>query len=112
MRIHLEGTIRDILPEKEGVSNNGYEWSSQSYVLQEEDGTLVEFKIFGKAKIERTALKVGDVVVVSCSLESKAWTEKDRYTTQIVMLRCYKLPDTRAFKQAERAKSNFDNLPY
>ena len=88
MKITVNGTISAVLAPKSGVSKvTGTEWKSQEFVLQEEDGTLICFNVFGEQKINQYALVVGKQVSVELEISAKEW--QGRYFTGVNCTECY-----------------------
>lgn len=74
----LEGTIKQLLGMKEGVSASGNEWKLAEY-LMETDGQYpknVKFDIFGSDKISELSIIVGEHVRLGAEVESRQYNNK------------------------------------
>ena len=88
MNVTLTGKIVAVLDKKTGVSKtSGKEWASQSFVLEDAEGTILCFDVFGQDNIDRYGLKVGMNVSAQCKLESREWNGK--YFTGIHCMACF-----------------------
>lgn len=87
MKVTVNGTISAVLAQKSGVSKAGKEWKSQEFVLQEEEGTLICFNVFGEQKLQQYELVVGKQVSVELEVTSREW--QGRYFTQVYCNECY-----------------------
>lgn len=95
MKVTVNGTISAVLPPKSGISKvKGTEWKSQEFVIQEDDGALICFNVFGAQKLEQYALVVGKQVSVELEISSKEW--QGRYFTQVQCNECYAKNITKA----------------
>lgn len=72
----ITGKIVAVLPKRTGVSKNGNEWASQSYIIEDEAGDKIAFDVFGQNKIDEYNLSVGTKASVTVSIESKEWQGK------------------------------------
>lgn len=76
--MQVTGKIIAVLPYRQGVSNNG-EWMSQDYVIEYADGNFnrkVCFTIFGKDRIEKANVTVGDMVTVYFDIDAHQYAGK------------------------------------
>jgi hypothetical protein len=76
--MEITGKIIEVMPYRQGVSNNG-EWMTQDYVIEYADGNYnrkMVFTIFGKDKIEKTALREGEVVTVHFDIDARQYANK------------------------------------
>lgn len=123
MNITINGRIVVALSPKRGVSQiSGKEWVSQDFVIQEEDGTRVQFSVFGTASLQKYALEVGAVASVTCKLEVKEWQGK--YFNQVQCTNCItqarntkpkndEPKETRPIKRVRQQDStDIDELPF
>ena len=72
----ITGKIVAVLPKRTGVSKNGNEWASQSYVIEDEAGDKIAFDVFGQNKIDEYNLSVGTKASVTVKIESREWSGK------------------------------------
>ena len=72
----ITGKIVAVLPKRTGVSKNGNEWASQSYVIEDEAGDKIAFDVFGQNKIDEYNLSVGTKASVTVKIESREWSSK------------------------------------
>lgn len=72
----ITGKIVAVLPKRTGVSKNGNEWASQSYVIEDEAGDKIAFDVFGQNKIDEYNLSVGTKASVTIKIESREWNGK------------------------------------
>ena len=86
MTINVTGKIVEILQAKSGVSRNGNEWTSQEFVLEEEDKNRIVFNVFGAQKIAEYNLQVGSTAAVTLKVESTSWNGK--YFTKLSCMGC------------------------
>lgn len=86
MTINVTGKIVEILQAKSGVSRNGNEWTSQEFVLEEEDKNRIVFNVFGAQKIAEYNLQVGSTAAVTLKVESTSWNGK--YFTKLSCIGC------------------------
>lgn len=86
MTINVTGKIVEILQAKSGVSRNGNEWTSQEFVLEEEDKNIIVFNVFGAQKIAEYNLQVGSTAAVTLKVESTSWNGK--YFTKLSCIGC------------------------
>lgn len=76
MIVTITGKIIEVLPKRAGVSKNGNEWTSQSYVIEDENGEKLAFDVFGQNKIDEYNLANGTKASVTVKIESKNWQGK------------------------------------
>ena len=76
--MEITGKIIEILPMRNGTSERGNEWSSQYYVIEtiEETPKTMVFNIFGKDKIDKWNLKIGDNATVEFIIDARKWKDK------------------------------------
>ena len=76
--MEITGKIIEILPMRNGTSERGNEWSSQDYVIEtiEETPKTMVFNIFGKDKIDKWNLKIGDNATVEFIIDARKWKDK------------------------------------
>ena len=72
----ITGKIVAVLPKRTGVSKNGNEWASQSYVIEDEAGDKIAFDVFGQSKIDEYNLSVGTKASATVKIESREWSGK------------------------------------
>ena len=74
--MEINGKIIQLLEKQTGEGKNGT-WQKQDYILETEGQypKKVCFNLWGD-KIEKFGMKEGDVVVVSCDLESREFNSK------------------------------------
>ena len=72
----ITGKIVAVLPKRTGVSKNGNEWASQSYVIEDEAGDKIAFDVFSQNKIDEYNLSVGTKASVTVKFESREWSGK------------------------------------
>jgi len=78
--MEISGRIKQVLAQKNGVSQRtGNAWASQQYVI-EEDGVQYPqsllFEVFGQDKIQQYHLAVGQMVKVSFSMRTRTYNGK------------------------------------
>lgn len=76
MTATITGKVVAVLPKRTGVSKNGNEWASQSYVIEDEAGDKIAFDVFGQNKIDEYNLSVGTKASVTVKIESREWSGK------------------------------------
>lgn len=86
MTTSITGKIVEVLAPKSGVSKNGNEWMSQSFVLEEENKDKIVFDVFGANKIAEYNLQVGSTAAVTLKIESTSWNGK--YFTKVSCISC------------------------
>ena len=86
MTTSITGKIVEVLAPKSGVSRNGNEWMSQSFVLEEENKDKIVFDVFGANKIAEYNLQVGSTAAVTLKIESTSWNGK--YFTKVSCISC------------------------
>ena len=88
MKAKVNGTICAVLAPKTGVSKaTGKEWKTQDFVLEDEDGKLICFNVFGAQKIEQYGLVVGKQVSLDLEITCTEWQGK--YFPKIQCIECY-----------------------
>jgi len=88
MKAKVNGTICAVLAPKTGVSKaTGKEWKTQDFVLEDEDGKLICFNVFGAQKIEQYGLVVGKQVSLDLEITCSEWQGK--YFPKIQCIECY-----------------------
>lgn len=126
MTINVTGKIVEILQAKSGVSRNGNEWTSQEFVLEEEDKNRIVFNVFGAQKIAEYNLQVGSTAAVTLKVESTSWNGK--YFTKLSCIGCVsntsnqqhqatqprpiQTPNLEAAKEAATSTQGIDALPF
>lgn len=127
MTINVTGKIVEILQAKSGVSRNGNEWTSQEFVLEEEDKNRIVFNVFGAQKIAEYNLQVGSTAAVTLKVESTSWNGK--YFTKLSCIGCVsntanqqqhqatqprpiQTPNLDAAKEASTSTQGIDALPF
>ena len=74
MDIKFTGLIIATEPIQTGVSQNGQQWTSQNFVIEElnqQYPSRAVFQVFGGDKIQQFALKVNDVVTVHLGMKAR-----------------------------------------
>lgn len=86
----VTGLITEVHEARSGVSQMGREWMSQEYVLESSGDyhRVLQFEVYGAERIANFAIQQGDMVTVTCDVESRRW--KDRYFTTVRAFRCIK----------------------
>lgn len=74
MSLEIKGRIIEVLETKSGTSASG-EWSVQSWVLEEQEGSFPK-KISFEAMNKHFDLKVGQEITAHINLESREWQGK------------------------------------
>lgn len=71
-KIRMCGKIIAVLQVKQGVTAKG-EWASQEYVLEtnEQYPKKVCFEVFGKDRIQKNALLIGDEVEIMVNIDAR-----------------------------------------
>ena len=92
--MQLQGVIKQVLPMRSGVSKQGTQWRSASYVLEyEQQGAQFPlhcaFEVLGD-RIDEFQLKQGDYVTVSLSVDAHEW--QGRWFNSIKAYGCVKSP--------------------
>jgi len=126
--MNIKGKILQCLPIRQGTSANG-EWQSQDYVLEYGDDfkRKMVFTIFGKDKIERANVVVGDEATVYFDIDAreyqgkwynsiKAWkVERDAVPQQQAAPQQYQQPQQQVMFTNDdpfAPSSNDDNIPF
>lgn len=102
MTINVTGKIVEILQAKSGVSRNGNEWTSQEFVLEEEDKNRIVFNVFGAQKIAEYNLQVGSTAAVTLKVESTSWNGK--YFTKLSCMGCVSNTSNQPQQQAPQPR--------
>ncbi len=86
----ITGVIKEVHEAKSGISQMGKEWMVQEYVLETsgDHQQTLQFEVFGSERIANFAIKQGEMVTVTCDVESRRW--KDKYFTSARAFRCVK----------------------
>lgn len=88
MLVTITGKVLTALEKREGVSkSSGTAWASQEYVVEEENGDINVFNVFGQDKIDQYGLKRGMKVSATCILKANEWN--GRYFTQLSCTKCF-----------------------
>jgi hypothetical protein len=76
--MEITGKIIAILDERSGVSQNGNEWKSQSYVIEtvEQYPKKCCFDIFGADKIDECNIQIGEFLTVHINIDAREWEGK------------------------------------
>lgn len=100
MVITITGKIVEYLPKREGVSKAGTAWASQDFVIEEENGDINVFNVFGQDKLDQYGLKRGMTVSAKCVLKAQEWQGK--YFTKLSCMQCFISQDNSQSVQQER----------
>lgn len=86
----ITGLITEVHEARSGVSQAGREWMTQEYVLETSGDyhRTLQFEVYGADRIAQFAIQQGDMVTITCDVESRRW--KDRYFTSAKAFRCVK----------------------
>ena len=118
MTFEIEGKIIAALPVKTGTGAKG-EWKMASYVIEEVGAEYPKscvFDVFGSEKIDKFALKVGDVV--KAKLETTAREYQGKYFNSV---KCWFISKgegqnndapAQAAPQSAPAEEKKDDLPF
>lgn len=76
--MEITGKIISILDLREGVSQSGNEWKSQSYVIEtvEQYPKKCCFDIFGADKIAECNIQIGEVLTVHIDIDARQWNDR------------------------------------
>ena len=110
MSIEIHGTIKEILPEENGVSKAGKEWRKQSMLVEQnvDFNKIVIVNAFGEDKINSlNKFKEGDTIDVSCNVYSREFNGK--YYTSIDG---YWFANKNAGVHTKKAEKTEDDLPF
>lgn len=100
MVITLTGKIVECLDKKSGTSKNGTAWASQDFVIEEENGDINVFNVFGQDRLDEYGIKRGMMVSATCSLKAKEW--QGRYFTSLSCTKCFVQQNASQAVQQER----------
>lgn len=89
MEIVVAGKIVDILAARTGVSQSNNQWVSQDFVIETEDNIKICFNVFGEKAIQNSGLKINAEVCVVLEVESKPYSNGEKYFTSIKMKRSF-----------------------
>ena len=113
MIINVTGKIVSCLEKRSGVSKNtGKEWVSQDYVIEDAEGKILCFNVFGEDNISRYNLMVGTSASITCDLESREWNGK--YFTSLRCTQCFTEQNNQVSNQStqqQAATKKTDNAP-
>ena len=102
------GKIIAVLEERSGIAaRNGNSWRCAQYVLEtaEQYPKKILFEVFGEDKIQSMAIKAGEVLTVSFSIDAHEYNGK--WFNQI---RAWKV-DRQSENQADRTNEQVIGLP-
>lgn len=103
MNFEFDGKCVAVLPMKSGTSQNGKEWSTQSYVFQTDSTSQypkhIVCSVFGADKIAQFAVQQGVDYHVHFEPDARQWTSKDGITSWFGDNRAWKIEPTTAAQQ-------------
>ena len=76
MSFAVTGTVKEVLPTRQGVSTSGKEWATQEFILTTDDSNYpcdICLRIFGNDKIAECAVKVGESLQVFFDIKSREY---------------------------------------
>ena len=74
MSFAVTGTVKEVLPTRQGVSTSGKEWATQEFILTTDDSNYpcdICLRIFGNDKITECAVKAGESLQVFFDIRSR-----------------------------------------
>lgn len=89
MEIVVTGKIVDILAARTGVSQSNNQWMSQDFVIETEDNIKICFNVFGEKAIQNSGLKINAEVCVALEVESRPYSNGEKYFTSIKLKRAF-----------------------